>query len=220
VNLIKSKKGFLTIGAMVAVFCIFAGVTFVQSQEVKTTAATATAADAVGTCPAGRSTTAGQASAMPGSCSELHAQALAAGSMTKPEFAAATAMLASATTESAGMTAERCREAMAKLGYLCNETDLKVCAEKLKALGFCKEMTAAECAAQIAKGLCTPSDAAKCADAKAAGACCVTKTTSADAGTAEVTPLVATQTVQVGTAKQCDWSKGNCGPAAEKSAGD
>jgi hypothetical protein len=218
--LIKSKKGFLAIGAMVVVFCIFAGVTFVQSQEVKTTAATATAVDAGSTCPAGRGTTAGQASAMPGSCSELHAQALAAGSMTKPEFAAATAMLASAATESAGMTAEQCREAMVKLGYVCNETDLTACAERVKALGFCKEMTAAECAAQLAKGLCTSSDAAKCADAKAAGVCCVTKTTSADAGAAEVTPPVATQADGAGTAKQCDWTKGDCGPAAQKSSGD
>lgn len=221
-NLIKSKKGFLTIGALVMAFCLFAGLAFVQSQEVKTGAAAATAATAgeSSICPTSKGADVAQTTGMPGSCAELHGQALAAGKMTKPEFASATAMLASATTESSGMTAEQCREAMAKLGYECNETDLKACAEKLQALGFCKGMTADECAAQLAKGLCTSGDAAKCSDAKAAGACCVTATKSADAGAVEVTPAVVTQTDQAGKPKQCDWTKGNCGPAGEKSAGD
>lgn len=219
-NLINSKKGFLTIGALVAAFCLFAGLAFVQSQEVKTAAATATAVDASGTCPASKGGMVNQTSGMPGSCSELHAQALAAGNMTKPDYAAATAMLASATTESAGLTAEQCRETMASLGYECNETDLKACAAKLQALGFCKGMTADECAAELAKGLCTSSDSATCAGAKAAGACCVTTTKSADASGVEVTSAMVTQTIQAGKPKQCDLTKGNCGPAGENSSDD
>jgi hypothetical protein len=217
VNLIKSKKGFLAMGALVAIFGVFAGVAFVQSQEVQTPAATATAVEANGTCPATKGAMATQASGMPGSCSELHAQALAAGKMTQPEFDQASAMLVSATSGSESMTASQCKDAMAKLGYECNETDLAACAARLQALGFCKEMTADECAAQLAKGMCTATDAARCAGAKTAGACCVTATKSADAGGAEVTPAVVTQT---GKPKQCDWTKGNCEPAGETSSGE
>jgi len=220
VRLIKSKKGFLAMGALVAVFCVFAGVAFVQSQEVTTSNATATAVDASGTCPASKGAMASQASGMPGSCSELHAQALAAGKMNQPQFDQANAMLVSATSGSESMTAAECKEAMAKLGYECNETDLAACAARLQALGFCKDMTADECAAQLAKGMCTATDASQCAGAKAAGACCVTATKSADAGGAEVTPAVATQTTQAGKAKQCDWTKGNCEPTGEKSSSD
>jgi len=214
VNLIKSKKGILTIAAVMAVFFVFAGVTFVQSQEVKTTAAEATAVQADGSCPASKSATTAGATGMPGSCSELHAEALAAGKMTQPQYDAATAMLASA-TQSGGMTAEQCKEAMAKLGYECNATDLKACAERLQALGFCKGMTADECAAQLAKGLCTSSDPAKCAEAKKAGACGAAMTTSADAGSAEVKPAVAKQTTEAKTPKQCDLRTGKCGPGAD-----
>lgn len=217
-DLIKSKRGFLTIGAAVAVFLVFAGVAFVQSQEVKTAAVTATGA--YGACPTGEAATADRSTAMPGSCAELHAQALAAGKITQPQYESATAMLASATGGATGMTAEQCKEAMAKLGYECNETDLKACAQRLQALGFCKDMTADECAAKLAKGLCTSSDHAACAQAKAAGACCATVSRSGDAGTVEVQPAVATQPAGSGAAKQCDWTKGNCGTTTEKASGD
>jgi peroxiredoxin family protein len=220
VRLIKSKQGLLAIGALVAVFLIFAGMAFVQSQEVKTAAATATAVNAGGTCPASKDAMAGQASGMPGSCSELHAQALAAGKMTQPDYEAATAMLASATTESNGMTAEQCKEAMAKLGYECNETDLKACAQRLQALGLCKGMTADECATQLTRGLCTSADPARCAAMKAAGGCCATMTKSADAGGADVQAAAATQTTDAGKPKQCDWTKGNCGPEAGANPGE
>lgn len=108
--LIKSKKSFLTLFALVCAFGLFAGVTFVQSQEAVT-------------APADAKTT----SAMPSSCAQIHKAALESGEVTAVDAKACT-----------GMTPEQCKEIMAQKGIKCDAKDMQACMEKMKAAGLCK----------------------------------------------------------------------------------
>ena len=196
---------------------VLTSVAFVQSSQPVTQNAAATQADAqAGGCPYTSDGKAQKASGMPGSCSELHSQALAAGRMKQGDFDRAELAVAVMAAKEGELTPEQCRDIMAGMGFECNETNLKACAEKIQSLGFCKDMTADECAARLAKGL-EAGDHAKCADAAAMKGCCLNMKTAgatkADAGT-EVTPAVAAD----GAPKQCDWTKGNCGPEAKKTS--
>jgi hypothetical protein len=136
---------------------------------------------------------------MPGSCSELHSRALAAGKMTNAEFATAEAKTADAKGSCAMMTSEQCREMMAAHGLKCDETDMKACAEKMKAAGLCKDMDPAKCAEMAKSGVCCAKGGMTTAGA--------TKTTDAT-----IVPAVATEKTGA-TGKQCDWTKGSCGTA-------
>lgn len=192
---IKSKKGFLALSAVVAAFALFAGVAFVQSQDVKPAVVKEAKGDAA-KCPYTSGEKTAQTSAMPGSCSELHKQALAAGEMTKAEFANAEVKTADTKGACAAMTAEQCKEMLAAHGIKCDETDMKLCAEKMKAAGLCKDM-----------------DPAKCAEMAKSGACCAKGDMTAANATSTTDGAVksAVATEKTGTAgKQCDWTKGSC----------
>jgi len=201
---------------MAVALLVLTSVAFVQSSQPVTQNAVAEQADAqAGGCPYKADGKAQQASGMPGSCSELHNQALAAGRVKQGDFELAELAVAAIAATEGELTPEQCRDIMAGLGFECNETNLKACAEEIQSLGFCKDMTADECAERLAKGLQT-GDHPKCADAATKGCCLNMRTaaaTSGDAGTA-VTPTVATD----GAPKQCDWTKGSCGPEAKKTS--
>ena len=199
---IKSKKGFLALSAVVAAFALFAGVAFVQSQDVKPAVVKEVKVDAsqcplAGTpmCPKGEKASQ-QASAMPSSCSELHKQALAAGEMSKVEFATAETQFTDAKNGCASLRPEQCRQMMATHGLKCDETDMKACVEKIKAAGICKEMDPAKCA-EMAKTCC----------ASGGGMTTAKATSTTDAA---VVSAVATERTGA-TGKQCDWTKGSCG---------
>ena len=114
--LIKSKKGFITLFAIVCVFGLFAGVTFVQSQDAKVETADA------------------KSTGMPGSCAELHKQALTDGKVMMVDG-----------KECKIMSPEECKEMAAKHGIKCDETDMKACMEKMKAAGLCGGEGHAKC---------------------------------------------------------------------------
>jgi hypothetical protein len=211
-----NKKYLIGTGVIVVAFAIFTGVAFVQSSEDVKAAKS-------GECPRSADAAAIQASGGPGSCSEIHQQALAAGRMGDGEYAHAQTALASVLVAGDGVTPDQCREIITSLGYECDEGGLLACAEKIQSLGLCQDMTARECADGLAKSLQSGMDPAACAQIHATGAKCPSpcmkgiKTADAQA---EVAPAVATsQTDATGAkAKVCDISKGTCAPAAK--AGD
>jgi hypothetical protein len=206
-----SKKYLIGTGIIVVAFAIFTGVAFVQSSEdVKTVNA--------GECPRSGDAGAMQASGVPGSCSEIHQQALAAGKMGQGEYTHAQAALASVLV-SGDATPDQCREIFASLGHECSEEELLACAEKIQAMGYCQDMTAKECADGLALKLNATPDPATCAKIHATGAKCPNPCSLGmrAASGAEVTPGVAT--TETGTKavsiKQCDVSKGSCAPATQ-----
>lgn len=203
---IKSKKGFLTLFAVVCAFGLFAGVTFVQSQDTQVQSADA------------------KTTGMPSSCADVHKQALGA------EKAA----LINAEGCQV-MTPEQCREMMAKHGIECDVKDMQACMEKMKAAGLCKGEGHEGCAAMkvmkadveipaksdmkvvskdmesCLKGM--KAGSAECKDmaktAGASGSCCAAgKVIKADVETSA--DEAKTETVTEKKVKQCDILTGKC----------
>ena len=206
---IKSRKSFLTLFAIVCAFGLFAGVTFVQSQDAKVETADA------------------KSTGMPGSCAELHKQALGSDG--------AKVMMVDG-KECKIMSPEQCKEMAAKHGITCDETDMKACMEKMKAAGLCNGEGHAKCTDMkmikadagtksemklVSKDMeaclknmkadgdgCKDMDKSKCTDVKhasAKGGCCSSaKVIKADASG---------ETSAKG--KQCDIMTGKCATAAK-----
>jgi hypothetical protein len=204
-------KGFWIATAVVVLAVAVSGVAFVKtSQPVAGTAATMAGAGA--TCPTTGKMITGEAGGMPENCSEIHNQAMAAGTIGKADHIGAELQLAAAVSGMHELTPEECQKVIASLGYECNEEDLLKCATRIQELGFCTDMSTQECADKLAKGLHAGAKAG-CTTAESAGACCLKGLTKqADASTdAQVSTAVAQETTtQSGKAKQCDWTKSAC----------
>jgi len=204
VTFIRSRKSFFTLLAIVVAFALFAGVTFVQSQETKT--AKSEACDP--SCPMSGAKADAKPIGMPGSCSELHKQAVDAGKMTEAEFTAAEAKLTDAKGECVTMTPEQCQKMMAAHGKQCDAKDMAACMEQMKAAGLCKDMDPAKCAEMKAKGLCCAKAGVIKADAGATDEATVTN--------AAVTKPVDAQH----KGKQCDIITGKCGTKTTETKDD
>jgi hypothetical protein len=210
----RSKSFLIGIATVIALFGL-AGVAFVDNSH-PVGAESASMASVTGdseVCAEGAQL-AKSGGGVPSSCAEVHASALAAGRMSKPQFQRAELALASAMTIDGSLTPDQCRSYLAELGYECNERDLLACAKRIQELGFCRDMTAGQCAEKLAQGICT-GDPSECKDGQG-GACCLdtkSKTTQISAGgnVIEVQPAVVKETTaQTTKPAQCDWTKGSC----------
>jgi len=216
----RSKSFLIGVATVIAVFGL-AGVAFVQnSHPVGAESASMASVTSDGEVCAEGAQLAKSGEGVPSSCAEVHASALAAGKMSKPQFQKAEFALASALIKEGSMTPDQCRTFMAELGYECNEEDLLACAKRIQNLGFCRDMSAQQCADQLAKGICT-GDPSQCKDGQG-GACCIdtkskTSEISTDGNPIMVQPAVVTETTAPASKPaQCDWTKGACEPATDK----